>query len=302
AAIDWSAWLKPGGSLRVDAQTKDSVLDHSRFLEQRVKDAIVDQLRDAQGERPSVDKESPDLRVHLHVWRNRATLSLDSSGPSLHKRGWRTYQGRAPLAETLASAMTFASGWNRRAPVLDPFCGSGTLLVEAAWMAAGRAPGLLREHFAFESWPNHDKASYRKLHAQLTSEAGSLPRKLRLIGRDIDPEKIEGARENAERAGLSDNIQFEVGDASDMDYRPGWNAQILTNPPYGERVGDEGALVEVYQAFGSALRERASGYDLCLLSGNPHLLEALQLDRRIKSIRDEWRNGSLECELLRAKL
>ena len=162
-SVDWSAFIEPTGTLWVDAQTKDSVLDHSRYLQQRVKDVIVDQVRAADGTRPSVDRDTADVRVHLHLYRDRATLSVDTSGASLHRRGWRNSQGRAPLAETLAAACVLRSGWDRRGPLLDPFCGTGTLLVEGAMIAAGMAPGLSRERFGFETWRDHDAAGWASL-------------------------------------------------------------------------------------------------------------------------------------------
>src|SRR5262249_27034974 len=143
-ALEWERFLAPEGRLAVQAQTRESVLDHSQFLEQRVKDAVVDRFRSRAGTRPSVDLDDPDLRIHLHLFRDRATLSLDTSGEALHKRGWRLHQGRAPLAENLAAAVVLLSGWDRRAPFVDPFCGSGTLPIEAAWLAAGIAPGSRR--------------------------------------------------------------------------------------------------------------------------------------------------------------
>jgi len=153
--IDWAQFLKPEGSFFVDAQCKESSLDHSQFIAQRTKDAVVDSFRDSQGVRPSVAKEDADLRIHVHLWRDRCTLSVDTSGDSLHKRGWRTYQGFAPVAETIAAAIILQSSWNRRAPLIDPFCGSGTLLMEAGLLASNTAPGLTRS-FGFERWPHHD--------------------------------------------------------------------------------------------------------------------------------------------------
>ncbi|MEO2237202.1 MAG: THUMP domain-containing protein, partial [Candidatus Poseidoniia archaeon] len=133
--IDWTRFVGPEGSICVSAQTRDSLLDHSRFIEQRTKDAIVDDLRDRTGARPNVDRDSADLNIHIHIFNNRVTLSIDTSGASLHKRGWRRYQGRAPLAETLAAGILQLSGWDQRSPLVDPFCGSGTFLVEAALAA-----------------------------------------------------------------------------------------------------------------------------------------------------------------------
>lgn len=295
--VEWSRWLAQGATLRVDAQVRDSALTHSRFVEQRVKDAIVDRLREERGERPSVDLEAPDLRVHAHLSRDRLTLSVDTSGDSLHLRGWRRAQGRAPLAENLAAALVLASDWDRRAPLIDPFCGSGTVLVEAAHLAMGRAPGLDRR-FAFEGWPGHDAAAWARMLEE--ARAGEQrPRKLRLVGRDRDPERIEDARANAVSAGVEEMLELDVGDALAFGPRPGWNAWIVTNPPYGERVGEGEDLVGLYRGLGELLRTSCAGYELALLSGNPRLARALGL--RFAS-RQRVLNGGLECEILRARL
>ena len=296
--VDWSAFVDPAGSLLVDAQVRESALDHSRFVEQRVKDGIVDQLRRRTGRRPSVERDEPDLRVHVHVFRDRVTLSLDASGESLHKRGWRRFQGRAPLAETLAAAVILLSGWDRRAPLLDPFAGSGTLLVEAALLAAGVAPGLCRSRFGFESWRDHDARAFTRLKEEVRAERRATPR-LRIVGGDLDPECVAGALENAASAGVGGVVEVERADARAFAPRPGWNAWIVTNPPYGQRVGADADLSSLYAAFGARLREACAGYRLALLSGDPaHAAElGLRAVRRIA-----LKNGALDCELLLTEL
>jgi putative N6-adenine-specific DNA methylase len=291
--IDWTRFVGPEGSICVSAQTRDSLLDHSRFIEQRTKDAIVDDLRDRTGARPNVDRDSADLNIHIHVFNNRVTLSIDTSGASLHKRGWRRYQGRAPLAETLAAGILQLSGWDQRSPLVDPFCGSGTFLVEAALAACGRAPGSFRR-FAFERLPDHDAATYAKLHESALA-AGEPRRKLRLLGMDADPERLTGAAENLEFAGVGDMIELEEADARDFAPRPGWNAWIVTNPPYGERVGAARQLVPIYRDFGQRLREHCSGYHLALFSGNTDLASELALHDATST---QLKNGALDCELL----
>ncbi|MFT5477529.1 MAG: putative N6-adenine-specific DNA methylase [Planctomycetota bacterium] len=296
--IDWDRYLRPEGTLWVDAQTRESSLDHSRFIEQRVKDAIVDQMRERHGGRPTVSKDQPDLRVHVHIWRDRVTLSLDTSGDSLHKRGWRRTQGRAPLSETLAAAVVLASGWDRRSPLIDPFCGSGTLLVEGALIADNVAPGLTRPRFGFESWPGHDAKGFARCQDE-ARKAAKPARKLVLRGSDIDPQRIEEAQENLDAAGLAERVQLEVADAREFAPRPGWNACVVTNPPYGERLGRAENLGGLYQDFGNALRERCGGYRVGLLSGNPELAQQLGL---AEVTRTPFLNGSIECELLTAEL
>jgi 23S rRNA G2445 N2-methylase RlmL len=283
ATVDWSRFLRSDGTFRVDAQSSESALDHTLFVQQRVKDAVADSFRERVGIRPSVDLEDPHLSIHVHLHRDRCTLSADTSGDSLHKRGWRQFQGRAPLGETLAAAIVLQSGWDRRSPLLDPFCGSGTILVEAALLAGGVAPGTFRKRFGFERWPGHDAERW---HA-LVAEARARVR--------FPPKPVEGARENLRSAGVEERIRIEVADLDAFRPKLGWNAWIVTNPPYGERVGREADLAPVYRRFGAILRERAAGYHVAVLSGNPALAREIGLapERRTK-----MKNGALECELL----
>jgi len=292
--VEWERFLRPDGTLLVDARTRASNLDHSQFIEQVVKDAVVDRFRDATGERPSVDKDDPDLRINTHLYEDRVTLSVDTSGHSLHRRGWRRHQGRAPLAETTAAALVLASGWNRRAPLVDPFCGTGTILIEGGWIAGNVAPGLMRR-FAFERWLDHRPEAYAAVQAAACAAARPTG-KLRLIGSDRSPERIEEARENALAAGLEDRIELTVQDALDFEPRPGWNATLVTNPPYGQRVGEDEDLVALYRAFGQRLRDHWQGSSLTLLTGDPQLRKALGLRRPELS---PLTNGGLECELVR---
>ena len=298
AAVDWSQHLAPDGRLWIDSQVRDSALTHSGYVSQRVKDAIVDGLRTPDGTRPAIERDDPDLMVHLHLSRDRATLSLDTSGGSLHRRGWRRSQATAPLSETLAAAMLLASGWNMRAPLIDPFCGGGTLLVEGALMAGNRAPGLFRDQFGFEKWPQHDAAAFAALKEKARAQSRPLG-KLRLVGRDWDPARLEETRAHAEFVGFEDALDLELAKASDFRPRHGWNAYIVTNPPYGGRVGKVEQLAELYRAFGHQLHEHCAGYHLALLCGEPRLLDALELpDAR----RRHLLNGGIACELLLAEL
>ena len=295
SAIDWSRFLRPDGLLWVDAQTRDSGLDHSHFIAQRVKDAIVDQVRAADGTRPTVERENADVRVHLHLFRDRATLSVDTSGASLHRRGWRTAQGRAPLAETLAAAVVLMSGWDQRAPLIDPFCGTGTLLVEGGMIAANIAPGLSRERFGFERWSDHDAHGWEALRDEARA-AVRIPSKLRLIGSDISAERVDEAHEHLAVQGLENLGALDVADARDFAPRPGWNATVVSNLPYGERVGDD---VEVLHGdFGARLRE-LEGYRVALLTGSSRLAGLLRLSR---SERHRILNGGIECQLVTAEI
>jgi len=297
AAVDWARYLQPHGRLWIDAQARDSTLNHSLFLAQRVKDTIVDQLRSADGTRPEVDRDDPDLRVHLHLFRDRATLAVDTSGASLHLRGWRVAQGRAPLAETLAATVVLASGWDRRAPLIDPFCGSGTLLVEGALLAAGVAPGLTRARFGFESWQGHDDDAWQKERAAAIGARVAVP-KLRLVAMDRDEERVDEAYANLTAVGFDEQCTFDVAEARDFAPRQGWNAQVISNLPYGERIGADEDVEALHSDFGAQLRVNASGYRAALLVGSPALARRLALQgERVDLI-----NGGLEVVLLNAEL
>lgn len=293
--VEWERFVRADGTLIVDAHTSSSALDHSLFIEQRVKDAIVDHLREKHGTRPTVAKENADLGVYAHIFRDRCTLLVDTSGESLHKRGWRTFQGRAPMAETFAAALVLLSRWDRRAPLIDPFCGSGTVLIEAGMIARNMAPGLYRERFGCERWPGHDAKLGEKLRAQ--ARAAATPSKTRLIGRDLDAKTIEGAKENLRAAGLADAVELEHGNALDFEPRKGWGAWIVSNPPWGERIGEDRDVARLYREFGSWLRQNAAGFHVALLVQSGAISHELGL-KSAESTR--VLNGGIDCAILRA--
>jgi 23S rRNA G2445 N2-methylase RlmL len=292
--VDWSRFVAANGTLVVDAHSSQSALDHTLFVAQRVKDAIADSFREASGARPSVVKDGADLGVYAHLSRDRCTLLVDTSGETLHKRGWRRFQGRAPLAETLAAAIVMLSEWDQRAPLLDPFCGSGTILIEAALMARNVAPGSFRERFGFERWREHDAPTWRRLRAEARASQRETP-KLVLAGFDRDAKTLDGARENARAAGVLDGIRFERADALDFAPRPGWNAWVVTNPPYGERIGGERELL---RRFGELLRERCAGYRVAVLGPRDEIERALGFDES-RTVAVE--NGGIPCDLVLAE-
>ncbi len=295
--LPWEDFLARDGKLWIAAQSRESRLEHSQFVAQRVKDAVVDRFRARCGERPTVEREDPDLRIHVHLYHERATLSLDTSGEPLFKRGWRVHQGRAPLAETLAAALVMLSGWDARAPLVDPFCGSGTIPIEAGLIAGEIAPGV-RRRFAFERWPGHEAERYAAWRETLLARRRTAKWPI-LRGTEREPQRIAEAHDNALGAGLGERVAFEVADALEFAPRPGWNAWIVCNPPYGQRLGDTRELTELYSDLGALLRERARGSRLALLSGDPRLTRALGL-RGARGI--ELENGGLACELLLAEL
>lgn len=296
--VPWEKWLRPDGTLRVKARARDSTMTHARFVEQRVKDAIVDRFRRDHGTRPNVGDKDVDLGISVHLYRDRAILALDTSGEPLYKRGWRMAQGRAPLPETLAAGVLLLSGWDRRSPVLDPFCGSGTLLVEAAMMAADMAPGSWRT-FGMERWRDAEPKIFERLRADAKKRLRSI-KKLQLVGSDIDAARVEDAIVNLDSAGIGAMLHMEVQDARLFSPRPGWNGQIVTNAPWGSRVGagDGERLFSLYRAFGSQLRQKCSGYRLALLAGNQQQLESLGVPGEQR----ELANGNQPCVLLQQDL
>ena len=293
AAVPWERFLRPDGTFIVHARTVRSAIDNDMFLAQRTKDAVADVFRERHGRRPSISKDKPDVRIHVRLNQDRCMLLVDTSGEPLFKRGWRKYQGLAPLRETLAAGVVLSSGWDRRAPLLDPFAGSGTILVEGALIAAGIPPGIFREDFAFERWPGHDAAEWQALK-KTAAEKGMLPKKLRLVGSDLDGSAVRGARENFEAVGLTDRIEMTRANVADFAPRKGWNATVVTNPPYGERIGKVAALRQVYRQFGRALKEHCEGYTVAILCGRPELAREIKLTAAAQY---PLKNGGLDCEL-----
>lgn len=287
-AIDWRPWITPRHTLAVSSVSKDSALTHTQFVAQRTKDAIVDQLRDATGSRPSVDREDADLRVFVHVVRDQATVHLDCSGESLHRRGWRARIGEAPLKETLAAAILRMSGWDRTSPLSDPMCGSGTLPIEADLWARKVAPGLLRDRFGFERWPSHTRQEATRMRElREAARARVLPEGPFVEGSDVDPAVLAHAKANGKAAGS--RAVFRVRPLAAFKPSPGtW---VVTNPPYGERLELEvPTWQELGRVFGSASLGR-----LVMLSGSPALEDAMR--RRPDRSVPLW-NGPIECRML----
>lgn len=286
-SIDWSRVLDEKRTLAVRAACRSSRLTHTQYIAQRTKDAVVDQLRQRLGARPSVDRRSPDVQLFLHLVKDRATVYLDYSGESLHEHGFREQQGAAPIKETLAAALVRYSGWDRESPLIDPMCGSGTLLIEAGLWAARRAPGLSRQRFGFERWADFDPAAAREL-GELREEAqdAAQPLAISLIGSDNDVRALEAARANAEAAGIRVNLRLmPLTSAVPSSERGG----LVTNPPYGERLSrgsnssaELSAVLTRFEAYQRALIV-PRGFDLPLRSDRFLLVH----------------NGAIECELRR---
>jgi len=295
--IPWNQHLTPAMTLAVDANLRDSFSTHSGWLALKTKDAIVDTIRDQCGRRPNVDPHDPDLRVNVHLVKNRCTVSLDSSGASLDRRGYRTERNEAPLRETLAAALVEHSGWDGTIPLIDPMCGSGTILIEAALKASHHAPGLFREQFGFQRWPNFDDKLWKPLLKEAREAIiDKLPAPL--LGFDVAPQALEMARNNSERAGTGRMISFARADirALQLPEPPGI---LLFNPPYGARMGEVETLKPFYKEIGDVMKQRCKGYTAYLFTGNPELAKVvgLKASRRIVLF-----NGPIECRLLKYEL
>jgi len=306
-AVDWAEHLLPSGSLAVEFSGRGSGIDNTHFGALKVKDAIVDRLRSASGERPSIDKLDPDLRVHLRLDKGQAVLSLDLSGHSLHQRGYRLQQGAAPLKENLAAAILIRAGWPRIAAaggaLTDPMCGVGTFLVEGAMMAADIAPNLKRERWGFSAWLGHVPALWNRLHAdaQARAEAGLARPPLWIRGYEADPRLIQPGRNNIERAGLSSWIRIYQGDVGSFEPRPDQNQKglVICNPPYGERLGDEASLLYLYQNLGERLSQACLGWEAAVFTAAPDLGKRMGI--RSHKQYAFW-NGALPCKLLLIKV
>ena len=288
--VRWERWFGAEQALRVDTSAVKSPFKSLQFCNLRAKDGICDHLRDLEGERPSIDTVRPDARVHLFLGSDTGTLYLDTSGESLFKRGWRLDKGEAPLRENLAAGLLALSGWDPEAPLMDPFCGSGTILIEAAWIALGVPPGIQRP-FGFERLRHHQANRWQDLKEEARSRIKpelDIP----LVGIDADPMAIEAAMRNMERAWLTENtIQFEVGDARQA-VAPAPTGWMVTNPPYGERL-EEGEA-EFWREWSSCLKKEFAGWHVNMITSDLALPSRMRLKpkRRIPIF-----NGALDCRL-----
>jgi 23S rRNA (guanine2445-N2)-methyltransferase / 23S rRNA (guanine2069-N7)-methyltransferase len=297
--VDWSDHIAPTGSLAVDCTTTRSQLTHTLFAAQRVKDAIVDQLRDATGERPNVDVEAPDVRINVHIDRDRATVAIDLSGDSLHRRGYRRAQGVAPLKENLAAGLLLRAGWPRIAAdggaLLDPMCGSGTFAIEGLMMAADVAPNLERKRFGFERWQAHVPARWTPLVAEARARrTAGLARAPIVRASDIDPRAVAAATANVAAAGFADYIAVEQRALADVE-PPAARGLLVCNPPYGERLSDTAELPALFALLGDVLRQRFDGWRASVLAPDAEL--GFRTGLRVAK-KNAARNGALDVVLL----
>jgi 23S rRNA (guanine2445-N2)-methyltransferase / 23S rRNA (guanine2069-N7)-methyltransferase len=294
-AIDWGLHLQARNSIAVSATLSRSKLNHGHFVALRVKDAIVDQFRERCGSRPAVSRKQPDIQVHVNIHHNQATISLDLSGESLHRRGYRLQHTGAPLKEHLAAALLAQAGWKGEADgprrLLDPMCGSGTFVIEAAMVAANIAPGLEREYFGFKSWLMHDAQSWQDCLEQARSAIIAQPQ-VEIYASDYDASALQTASTNARRAGVEQLIEFSHQQVGELELTPAKNETlVICNPPYGHRLQADQGLAELYTELGAAVRRLAPAR-LAIISANPDLLHRLKMQRLS---RKDVKNGPLQC-------
>jgi len=294
--IDWTRLITPVMTLAVDCSLRDSALTHSGFVALKTKDAIVDRIREACGSRPSVDTAAPDLRINVHLHKNICTISLDSSGDPLDRRGYRLERNEAPLRETLAATVVALTGWDGSIPLVDPMCGSGTIPIEAALIAGRVAPGLQRT-FGFQHWLDYDADLWERLLKEADSAVRKLPLGL-ITGYDQDNRAIKLAARNAAKAGFEGQLHFFHA-AMDTFQPEGDRGVVIINPPYGKRLGEEEELKELYCQIGDIMKQRCRGWTGYVLTGNLELAKyiGLKASRRFVLF-----NGAIECRLLKYEL
>ena len=294
-AFAWEDVLWPDCTISIDAVISYTVFTNSQFVAQKSKDAIVDRIREKSGRRPSVSLDNPDFRINVHLFRDTCTVSLDSSGQSLHKRGYRRSTGQAPINEVLASGLIQLSGWDRVQPLIDPMCGSGTLLIEAAMLARNTPAGLFREEFGFMKWRGFDA----DLWAEVRASAMALRREDAplLIGMDKLDRAIKSAQENCRYSGLSGIVDFQVMPFEESQ-PPVKEGVIITNPPYDERIKLDDSIA-FYKMIGNVLKQKYAGYTAWVISSD---LDALKFIGLKPSKKITVFNGPLECRFVKFDL
>ena len=287
--IDWSQFLDVNTTFAVDTVVFSDEFRHSKFVAYKVKDAIVDYFRDTTGDRPNISISNPDIRLNMHIAGDVATLSLDSSGDSLHLRGYRVASVEAPINEVLAAGLIKLSGWDMKSNFVDPFCGSGTILIEAALMARNIYPGVFRKQYGFEKWPDFDADLFERIYNDDSQERDF---DFKLMGFDLNHHAVEAARANAKNAGVADIVEVEQRDIRDFQ-QPEGKAIMITNPPYGERLKPED-LYEVYSILGTQLKRNFLGGEAHVISYKEDLFREIGMRPSLKT---PLYNGSLDCEL-----
>ena len=293
--IDWKKYLNTNKTFAIDGTTSGEIFTHSKYAALLTKDAIVDKFRDKFDARPSIDTENPDLRINLHINHNNVTISLDSSGSNLGKRGYKLKQVFAPLSEVLASGIILVSGWDKKQDFIDPMCGSGTFPIEAALIAKNIAPGSFRK-FNFENWKDFDRGLWLKLKKDAENNEIDFDGKIR--GFDMDDEAITISKENARRAGVNRIVSFAKQDFinSNKEYS---DSHIIMNPPYGERLMEDDEIIPFYKEIGDQLKHNYTNCNAFIFSGNLRAIKhvGLKASSKVKLF-----NGPIECRLNKFEL
>ncbi len=289
--FDWGSLMNINSTFSIDTVAYSDEFTHSRFVTYRVKDAIVDWFKDRYGEdkRPGVRLQDADVMINVHIAGDRVTLSLDSSGESLHKRGYRVAQTEAPINEVLAAGIILKSGWRGDCPLVDPMCGSGTFLIEAALIAANINPGVYRKHFSFEHWRDFDAELFDRLYNDDSNEREF---EYKIYGADISPKAVEIAQKNIRSAGVGRMIELETKPLSAWEEAPE-NGILITNPPYGERISSED-MDGLYELIGQKLKNVFKGYHAWIIGYREEYFHRIGLAASMKM---PILNGSLECQL-----
>ncbi len=296
--LNWAQYLTPDDTLAINCSLQSTLFSNSQFLERKTKDAIVDNLRDIYGKRPYVDLNNPTLRIHLYVKHKTCVLSLDSSGESLHKRGYRNKTNLAPINEVLAAGLVLLSGWDKKSPLIDPMCGSGTILIEAALIARNIPVGSYREAFAFEKWKDFDADLWETVYDEAMEgivEASPL-----LLGGEISKNVARKAVANVLEANLRNVIQIENVPFEELQVPENEPyGTLILNPPYGERMDKDEDIDALYKSIGDTFKKNWAGYQAWVITSNMEAAKAIHLTPKPKI---KLYNGSLECRFMRYEL
>lgn len=293
--IDWSSYLDVSNTFAIDEVVKNSIFRHTKFAAYRAKDAIVDHFREKTEDRPNVDPVNPDIRISLHVMEDTCTISLDSSGSSLHKRGYKTSIGEAPINEVLAAGIIKLSGWHGETNFIDPMCGSGTFAIEAAMIAQNIAPGFYRDSFGFQKWKDFDKNIWQEILTESAEEIRDS--ECKILASDISWQALKTARENISNAKLSRDIELKQCNFFNLQ-APFETGTIITNPPYDERLKSNDIL-DLYKSIGDTFKNNFAGYTAWIISGNIQALKSVGLrpSKRIILF-----NGPIESRLVKYEM
>jgi putative N6-adenine-specific DNA methylase len=293
----WEDYLDVDGTLAINTSLNSDIFTHSQYISQKTKDAIVDRFRDKYGRRPSVDLEKPSLRINIFINKDQCTVSLDSSGDSLHKRGYRDQTNLAPINEVLAAGLIQMTGWNKLTHFVDPMCGSGTILIEAALYSAGIPPGVYRNEFGFERWKDFDQELYKNIYDIMIGKINT--REPLIVGGEISPNVVRKGIANTHEAKVNDMIKIYHTSFAELARPEGSGGVMIINPPYGERMDKDEDIFELYASIGDTLKKNWEGYDAWIITSNMEAAKhiGLRASQKIKVF-----NGSLECRFLKYEM